>query len=472
MVSNGVTYSKIGQCRNKPRVWLEGALLSRANFNRNTEIYIRLNPIERCIDIFTTNEGPSLRTVSGRITKKGVDLPIIDINNHELLDVTRDADLVCIEAKPNHIRITIHHYDLKREARESSIRYNLYNGFLNKGVLCGGIGVSAAASHDALKEFGIESKTLLFVDRERSYVDAYAKNNHTLSASTLVANSTLEELEDRFLIPLNMMIFSLPCSGHTKSGKAKNKNSIAEMHPTDATAVFGLIKAIEKSQPAILSSENVVEGMHSATYSLIKTHLKNLGYVIYERILNRDDTNTFENRERYWFVAVSKGLPKLNIDNFPTYATSYDNLHALICDADCDVQPEDWRDLGKLKLREKNNAAKGNSFKLNLVNESSKQIGVCGRGYSKDRATEPHIEGQNNTYRLLKPVELSLAQEVPTHLIDGLVDTIAYEGLGQGVDYRQAKGISHIIARDILLPLMSEVDRMPTATGQTFDMAF
>lgn len=468
---NGVAYSKVGKCRNKPRVWLEGAILSRSNFNRHTQIYIRLNPIERCIEIFATDDAPKIRTVSGRVNKKGHELPIIDINNDELLDVTRDADLVCIEAKLNHIRITVHHYDLKREAREASIRYNLYNGFLNKGVLCGGIGVSAAASHDALAEAGIHSNTTLFVDRERTYIDAYAKNNHSLSKSTLIVNSTLEELETRFISALNMLVFSLPCTGHTRSGKAKNGNAIAEMHATDATAVFGLIKIAEASQPAILSSENVVEAMNSATYALLKAHLVELGYVIYERILSKEDTGTFEDRERYWFVAVSKGLPKLNIDDFPEYTPRFENLGELISSAGCDIQSGDWRDLKKLKDREAAHAKKGNSFKLNMVDESSTSIGVCGKGYAKDRATEPHLAGPNNTYRLLKPLELALAQEVPPHLIDGVVDTYAYEGLGQGVDYRQAMGITHMIARDVLLPIMSELDSMPVPKGQTFDMA-
>jgi hypothetical protein len=58
---------------------------------------------------------------------------------------------------------------------------------------------------------------------------------------------------------------------------------------------------------------------------------------------------------------------------------------------------------------------------------------------------------------LLTPQEIAKAQSVPEHLIANTVATLAYQGLGQGVDYRQGLGIGLILARDVFSKITNEV---------------
>ena len=52
--------------------------------------------------------------------------------------------------------------------------------------------------------------------------------------------------------------------------------------------------------------------------------------------------------------------------------------------------------------------------------------------------------------RLLTPIELARAHGAPESLIAGTTDQVAYEGLGQGIDWMQAVGIGRVVARDCI----------------------
>jgi len=449
-------YYKVGQTSSgAPRIWMQGAGLITANFTKGKPYSVTLNPTDRTIilKIIDTDKACDVvRNVSGRKNKRTEKVtPIVELANQEIVEITRLATRVRCDFYENEIHISIHHLDLKIEARESRLAANIANGCITKAVVCVGIGVSSAAGYDGLHSSGMNCITKFVVDRERRYLDVLKTNNHSISKSTKIFESTLEELETDLIDHVDCVSFSLACTGMGASGKAKNKIKLAEEHPTDATGVFGLVRLIEKSQPSILVSENVVAAKNSATYILLKSLLKIYGYNIVEKVLNTSHTKSVENRERYWFVATSSGLPLPDLNNFPIYEREYEDLDALL-----DVVPyasKMWKSTEEKKRKAALNKANNKGFGFNLVTPNVININTIGKGYQKDRATECHIAGPNNLMRLLTPQELSKAQSVPLHLTKNLSANIAYEGLGQGVDYRQSEGIFKCLARDVLLPL-------------------
>ncbi|MCZ4337643.1 DNA cytosine methyltransferase [Shewanella colwelliana] len=451
------SYNKVGENKGLPRIWLEGKGLANANFVKGTFYKIQLIPesMELVLTMVSTPDEDT-RKVSGRKQPNGTVKPIIDLSFLDILTVTRGAERVRSDFHVNQIRISVHHLERKRMEREARLKANLSKGFVSHGVLCCGIGISAAAAHDAFHAAGINLKTDFIIDREQRYLECALQNNHTVTNNTKVFNGTLEEIEPSLLGHVDCLSFSLSCVGHGASGKAKNKIELAEEHPTDATGVFGLMRLVESTQPAILTSENVIPAMKSATFILLKKMLELLGYNVSEVCLDASKTHSVENRPRYWFVATSKGLSKADLEkSFPTFKKHYHNLGEVL--EPIPDESDMWRDSAPKISKVMANKEKGHFFKFNQVTPNDATIGVCGRFYQKDRKTEPHLTRADGKYRLLTTGELSRCQHVPQHLIHNTSANTAYEGLGQGIDYRQGLGVYCVVFKDVLRPIIQEL---------------
>lgn len=452
-------YHKVGTTSNDvPRVWMQGEHLARAGFQKGTPYLSTYDTVKKVITLkVVAAEADGSRNVSGR-KKKGLDQvsPIIELANSDLAKVTGGATSVRADFFIGEIKISIHHLDTKLAAREQRLKNHLAQGYITKGVLCSGIGVSTAASHDGLAALGIESRTKFLVDRERQYNDIAFQNNHAITSDTKIIESYLEELEPELLGFIDELHFSLPCSPHGNAGRAVNGNKTAEEH-IDSSAILGLIRVIDHCQPAMLYSENVLMAKNSATYTLLISILTACNYEISEIELSGKDTGSLESRPRWWFVATSKGLGKLDIrKNFPAFEKEVHELGDILDDipANSDL----WKFTAEKKKRAAKNKEKGNGFKLNLVTKSAKSLGVIGRHYLKDRNTEPHLIGTSDKVaRLLTVNEIAKSQSVPLSLVANCLPTYATQGLGQGIDYRQGMGLSFAAASAIYLPIMDSL---------------
>ena len=87
--------------------------------------------------------------------------------------------------------------------------------------------------------------------------------------TTQIFTASLEELEPGCRVRECAECFA-PCTGHSNSGKAKNKIKNAEQHKTDATAVFGFMRIVQSHVNPVIVSENVPQAQDSATYQLNK----------------------------------------------------------------------------------------------------------------------------------------------------------------------------------------------------------
>jgi DNA (cytosine-5)-methyltransferase 1 len=427
--------------KNAKRTYFDGQILANNDFAIGTTY--RREITREGVELVVDENGPlvvSSKSVRGANHAK----PLVDICNREFADYAGEAEQVHIHAEQGRILITVHANEQRRAQRENDFIQAVNSGTLTEGTLCAGIGMSTAALHDGFASAGYDVETQWIADRERKYLDVAMRNNPAVTSATRVLNSPLEMIELDWYNSVNICQFSLPCTGHSKSGKTKNKIAIAEQHPTDAVGVYGYLKALDTINAAVYLSENVPEAKDSASYVLIKATLQALGYNIFETILNNEQSGSIENRERYWFVAVSKGLRLAAETAIPCYPRAHQRLGEIMEPIAADDKM--WSENTYLKEKAKLDAKKGNGFTRQLVNEDTTQVGTINRYYNKRQSTPPMVSREDGMERLLTPVEHARAKQCNEALVADTPMTIAHEGLGQGIDMKQGEGMAKWIA--------------------------
>jgi len=462
MQFNQISYLKVGKGKSgDKRLWMEGKRMAFSGFEKGKQYKTILDVQSRRIDLILDNAGDKI--VSGR-QKNGNVRPIIDLCSSKITqyvdEVLGGVDRVRVVFMQQRIRISIHHEDQKRLDRETQTRTNLVQGLISEATLCVGGGISSYALHQGLEEAGLHAVSEFIVDKEGKYLQNAMDNNPYISDDTVIYEATLEEMEPQLvkdsmrLKSLDVLNVSLPCTGHSKSGKVKNKIKHAEEHNSAGTSVVGLLNIIQASNPSIVVSENVPEFKKSATKALLEGFLSKSGYEVCEGILGRD-LGAFEDRDRHYMIAISKGLAKgFNLEDIEPSAVPPKTLGDLLEDI-----PEDsalWQTFESLARKEERDLAAGKGFHRQLVSPEDTRIGTIGRGYYKRRSTEPFVKHPTDPdkSRLLTVGEHANAKGIPQDAVAGRSATIAHEICGQSVLFSVVKSLGRLIGthlRDAVL---------------------
>ena len=429
-----ISYTAVKAHRGGTRLWIEGAKLNSAGFERGA-MYDREVDKETKTLTLTLNPNGKYKT-SGR-TRNGVDIPIIDMTLTQHAETFPDGTRLRAIFQNGKVTVSVHHEEDAQNRREQRLVDNLKQSHpLTEASACTGGGISTAATHEAIQSQGIASNVAWVVDQEIKYLQSGFAQNFAITDDTVCYEAKLEELEPSLLSEVDVFSFSLPCAGLSKSGSSKHKLT-PEQHES-GTSVFGIMTAIRAANPSIIWSENVPEAQGSPMYVLIQQELIRRGYHIVEAVLDNRQTKTFENRKRYWFMAISSGLPKSlvsDVFNFE-YDATYTKLSQLL---DEHVDESVWSENQYLKDKQARDKASGKGFaKRQLLTGDESKMGAIGRFYHKRRSTEPFIVRKDGKERLLSIFEHARAKEVPESLIAKCNMTHGHEILGQGVDYRQA----------------------------------
>lgn len=429
-----VSYQTIGANRDKPRLWIEGVKLGAAGFRPGD----RYDRVQEGDEIVLRRSETGAKKVSGKV-RNGKEIPILDLilaDEETGLGIGTRVRVLFTEGL---IRVSLHHEEQARVTRERAFRRNLATGTLTEASMFTGGGVSTHAIHAAISDYGVGSKLAWVVDSELKYLQAAYANNYSINDDTVALIGRAEEIETRFYTKVDLLSFSMPCSGFSQAGKAKHGKS-AEEHE-GAAALFGTLNAIRAANAAVLVSENVEPARRAAAYVLLRAELERLGYVIFERVMTDKDTGSMERRKRYWFVAISAGLAEgfdfslLHEGVLATRPTVRDIL-------DNEVPEEMWRSAEYLKAKAEKDAAAGKGFARQVLDLDASSMGTIGRHYQKGRSTEPRLARADGKERLLTPTEHARAKSVPEHLVRNVSATTAHEILGQSVDWRQAYLVS------------------------------
>lgn len=437
-----VSYTKLGEHRGRQRLWLEGLRLAECGFVPGSPYSVTFDLDERTISLELTDTGE--RTVSRRRRKRGDtvhETPIIDLASPELTEILGEGGRVRVTLFRNRITFDLHPVDQAIAMREARTRENISRGVVTEGTLCAGGGVSTQAVSEGFAAAGLTPVVEWVVDRDRRYLQSSIDNAPAVESTTVIYEAALEELVAADMAGVDVVQVSLPCTGHSLSGRSVRKLTVAEQHPTDALAVVGMIRILDAVQPSVVISENVVQARDSASYALVLAYLQEQGYCIAERVMDSADAGTVEHRERWWFVAVSKGLAdNFTLDDLAAQDAGYRTLGEAMEHVPAD--DSGWAKNEYLAAKAVRDKAAGKGFARQFVGPSDERVGTIGRGYAKRRSTEPFIKREDGMERLLTPREHARVKGIPESIVDDLSQTIAHEILGQSILYGHAVALA------------------------------
>jgi DNA (cytosine-5)-methyltransferase 1 len=373
--------------------------------------------------------------------KDGVLVPVLDINNKklgELFDINQELRLAINNGR---IIIKAHASESDIESRENAAKIKIQKNIpLDFGSVFHGGGFLDVSTHNGFSNAGVKTTTRYAIEMEQRYLNASRNNNKQIfNKDTFFIYSDVALINYNNMPKSDVMLAGIPCTGASIAGKSKNKLEHAEDHDSAGACFFSFLNAVKSSNPAVIIIENVKQYLATASYSIIKSVLGQLGYNLQSVVLNGADFGSFEKRERMVCIAISKGLGKEEV-----FSELFDNIEAKknpndtkLKDLLDNVALDDpqWKEVTYLKEKAIRDKAAGKGFAMQLLTENSTSCGVVGAGYARARSTEPRLLHPTNPElsRLFTPAEHARIKTHSANMVDGLPATHAHAILGNGV---------------------------------------
>lgn len=436
---------KLKEHRNSPRIYIDEAGL----FDFAPSL-LRTQSVEKSILTFNRiwNEDNLVLelaldgdyTLSTKM-KDGVLVPVLDINLKklgELFDIGQDLRIAIQSGK---MTIKAHASESDIESRENISMEKLQkNKALDVGSIFHGGGFLDTAMHSGCQKAGVKTTTRYAIEMEPRYLNSSRNNNKQIfNPDTYYIYSDVALINYTNLPKCDIMYAGIPCNGASISGRSKNKLEFAESHDSAGVCFFSFLNAVKSSNPAAIVIENVKQYLSTASYSIIKSVLGQLGYNLQSVVLNGADYGSFEKRERMVCIAISKGLGQESVFN-----AIFENIEmkkspkVTVLKELLDIVPANdpsWKEVIYLKEKAIKDKADGKGFEMQFLTEDSTSCGVIGAGYQKARSTEPRLLHPTNPElsRLFTPAEHARIKTHNPDIVKGLPATHAHAILGNGV---------------------------------------
>lgn len=441
----------IGEKKGAPCIYFDGIQAIRAGFSPGQRYDVIVDEGKVVLQV---NEDGS-RVVSAK--KKGdSELPVVDLNSKKLLSLFEGMDSVRVVVQHGKVFLLPLASEIKKKERLQRISTKMAQDEpLRMASLSHGGGVLSHAIHEGLKRAGVKAD-MAFANEIREDLLLHAiEHNDAWSADTMaVAMPMQEAAQDDWLLDrlpkLEVLEMGLPCSGASRAGASKRGLSMMEDHPDVGHLVFSALVILNKTQPAVVLLENVPEYADTASAQILRHQLRDMGYVTHEAILEGKDFGCLENRVRWTLIATTKGLD-FDMDKLAPTVKIVRKLGEVL---DKTIGPDDprYREVGYLKEKMVRDAAKGNSFAMQIVTKDSTSVPTLRKGYQKGGSTDPRLQHPTDPAksRLLTAAEHARVKGVPDRLIEGLSETLAHQLLGQGILYAPFEAVGHRIGECLL----------------------
>jgi DNA (cytosine-5)-methyltransferase 1 len=442
----------IGIHRGAPRLYLDGAFLASTAFQPGAAYSVRAD--ENGERLVLQVDPLGRRTVSSKI-KGGQHRAVIDINSRSDLEAFAGVAAARIVVTRHQVYILIPASERNRRERlRRLIDLVQTSKPLRTASLAHGVGVMSHACHQGLSQAGVEA-TLEVVNEIDTQFVAQAKDfNDSWGTQTRAIASPLQEMvQDRWLLgrlgPVEIVEAGIPCSGASKAGKSKRGLVRMEGHPEVGHLVAPTIMAIAHLQPVCFVLENVPDYATSASADILRNMLRDMGYSVHETVLDGRNFGSNEGRVRWFAVAMTNGID-LDLQQVQSTALVSQSIASSL-----DAVPLDdprWRSFEHLRDKESRDAAKGDSFAMQIVSQDDLHVPTLRKGYQKGGSTDPLLRHpvDPKLLRLFTPAEHARFKGVPSHLVEGLADTRAHQGLGQSVTYKAVVALFEVIGNALV----------------------
>jgi DNA (cytosine-5)-methyltransferase 1 len=449
MGSMVVKHRKVGENRQTKRLYLDFAELCDFGFTPKSGYSRSVKGSSLILKIETNGR----YTVSSK-KSRGQLVSVIDIANKSIDDLFSSYESVEIIFQENKLIIQPSLLEKRINERENRLRKKLRCGDpLSIASVYTGAGIFDAGLHEGLSLAGQRAESVLAIEREERYLSIarrsqkhWAENARFIEASTeSVFTPHLGEEK------VDIGILSIPCTGASKAGMAKNGLQKAEDHDQAGAQVFYALQNIDRFNASIYIIENVPEYTNTASYTILKSVLISLGYQLQLRYLSGADFGALEDRKRMILIATTRGLAKaglVNLNNIVPRRTKPTTVSAIL-DTSITHKDDAYSTRPHLVDKQDRDIKAGKGFRLQwIIPEEATTLGTMGAGYGKARGTEPFIihpndydkyrsgDLANTRVRLLSDREHAAAKTIPVELIDRETSqTVKHEMLGQSGIY-------------------------------------
>jgi len=444
----GVSVLSLGEHRGAPRLWVQNEQARRAGFEPGLRFVIeRLGA-----GLLLRLSADGSRSVSAK--RRGDRMvPVIDVNSRDDLAPVANCNVVRVVFGKGTIYVSALASELRRlERLDRALRHVEKGALTTAGIAVGG-GVLSHAVHAGIKDAGLQPHMLMANEIREDLADVAINNNDAFSSYTVILNAPLQEVafDDEVLkrlAPIDICDMGLPCSGASSAGRAKNKNLHMEDHEHVGHLIAGAIAMVVRLNPIGLLLENVVNYSTTASASILRRQLVDLGYDVQEREFLGTDWGALEARNRWALVAITRGIA------FDLRAVQPPAFEARKLSDVFDPVPLDdpsWSRMDYLKDKEVRDRDAGKGFRMQIFNGDESSISTLTKGMAKRRSTDPFIRHSVDPDLLRLPTvrEHARMKGVPEKLVDGLGLTMGHELLGQAVVYTPFRMVARALAEAI-----------------------
>lgn len=431
----GTIARKLGFNKGAPRLWLEGNLPLRAGFTPGARYTVSAPDGEARVVLKVDEQG--IRLVSAK-TRADREFPVIDLNSRELLARFEGMNAVRVVLMHGEIHILPDAVEVKKRDRIERLEAARESGVISVASVSHGMGVLSNAIHQGIQDAGLKAKLAWACEIEESYIEQAMSANDAWDSDTVAVAMPLQQLafaDEYTLGRLSHPVLlegGLPCTAASVAGRSKKHLAMAEDDENAGHLVAAFIALIARVNPVAVMLENVKPYFSTASASILRTQLKELGYDVHERDIIGGEY-AIENRLRHVLVAVTQGV-SLDLEAMIAPPRAVTRIGEILEDVPLD--DPSWSSMSYLVDKQVRDKAAGKGFAMQTVGPDDTSVGCLGTGYQKNRSTEAKVKHPNDPslLRLFTPTEHARLKGIPQHLIAGVESkTRAHELLGQSV---------------------------------------
>jgi DNA (cytosine-5)-methyltransferase 1 len=280
-----IAFHKLGENRGSPRVWLESQRLATLGFAVGSSFVVE--PRTRGVRLRINELGT--HRVAKRRAAGGV-RPIIDVANRALLASLAPFPEIRIEAIAGLI-------DIRPSARAFAIQRRLLARppFRTLEIFAGGGTLSAAiASHH-------DFRLVAGVEIEPRFADVW----QSAHSQAVLIQADIRRIHPSEYPRHEVLVAAIPCTSHSLLGRAK-KSLRGKPELGESGDLFLCISTLVASKlPLACVFENVPSFRSSLAGRTLTHHLRQLGYYIYETVLDpHKEWNEPQDRRRWLVIAT------------------------------------------------------------------------------------------------------------------------------------------------------------------------
>lgn len=308
------------------------------------------------------------------------------------------------------------------------------------------------------KAFGDSIKTV-FV----SEWDKYAQKTYRMNyMDEFDIAGDITQIDERDVPDFDICLAGFPCQAFSLAGKRKGFDDDYK-GMCRGTLFLDVVRICDYHKPKVIFCENV-KGLtihdRGRTFKIIKKAFEQIGYTVYDKVLNSKDFGVPQNRERIYIVAFRNDINSEKF-KFPSPTDSDTCIRDIIEENEVSVKyylsTVYIETLRRHKARHK---AKGNGFGYEIREMDGKAGAIVCGGMGRERnliidkrltdfTPVTHIKGEVNRegIRKMTPREWARLQGFPDDFRLELADTHLYKQLGNSVTVNVIEAIANEIRK-------------------------